>query len=36
MSAFYKMKQYGFAPTYKCIGVEAGIAQTLQYFFFYW
>ena len=25
-------EQYGFAPTYKCIGVEAGIAQTLQYF----
>ena len=25
-------EQYGFAPIYKCIGVEAGIAQTLQYF----
>ena len=24
-------EQYGFAPIYKCIGVEAGIAQTLQY-----
>lgn len=31
MSAFTN-EQYGFAPTYKCIGVEAGIAQTLQYF----
>ena len=25
-------EQYGFAPIYKCIGVEAGIAQTMQYF----